>query len=326
MKHRNFLTTVFLFALFIGVSCTPNKKAQAEAPENEEQGFEAQSIVPDTFVLPTVPAVITQPKARYEYLSTHFWDRFDFTNRNLIGDDNFLEQALVDYLAVLRSIPPQKVSPSVVYTLKKAEADSVMYAHFAKFFEKYLHDPNSPVRNEDFYIAILQNLVKSPVLSDADKSKYNFQLEMVFKNRVGKIATDFTFTTASGHKATLHSLASEYLLMIFFDPDCPSCKENIKYLNESQAIQHALSLNTPGRTLLTIVTVYTEGNVGEWKAKLNNLPGNWINVYDAERAIVNKKLYDIRAIPTIYLLNKDKIVLQKDVTAEMAESFIGQLR
>lgn len=313
-----------IMVLFIVASCTSSKKTQADVFASEEHTLDQQGIVPDTFVLPAIPATITQPNARSEYLSMHFWDRFDFKNRELIDRTNITEQALVDYINVLNYIPQDKVPQSIAYTLKKAEADSAVYLYFTTLFDKYLYNPNSPFRNEEFYIPVLENAIKSPMLSDANKSKYDFQLEMARKNRVGEKAADFSYTLASGHKARLHAIASEYLLMLFIDPDCETCKTAVEHLNQSQAIKNALSMNSPGRTMLSIITIYPDGNVGEWKAHLKSLPDKWINAYDAEMDITKKKRYEIKAYPTIYLLDKDKKVILKDATAEMAESFFAQ--
>ena len=42
------------------------------------------------------------------------------------------------------------------------------------------------------------------------------------------------------------------------------------------------------------------------------MPDNWINSYDKSMKMKNDELYDLRAIPTLYLLDQDKVVLLKD--------------
>jgi len=49
------------------------------------------------------------------------------------------------------------------------------------------------------------------------------------------------------------------------------------------------------------------------------LAKEWTNGYDKELVIKNKNLYDLRAIPTLYLLDKNKTVLLKDATLQKVE-------
>lgn len=42
--------------------------------------------------------------------------------------------------------------------------------------------------------------------------------------------------------------------------------------------------------------------------------------------IDQKNLYDLKAIPTLYLLDKDKTVLLKDATAEEIEEYLKRIR
>jgi hypothetical protein len=44
------------------------------------------------------------------------------------------------------------------------------------------------------------------------------------------------------------------------------------------------------------------------------MPKEWINSYDRGCHIERENLYNISAIPALYLLDKDKIVLVKDST------------
>lgn len=321
MKYSFLFFSVLIF--LCSTSCSSNKKNNVEKPTGNELIEEAQTIVPDSFALPSIPNSITQPNERSLYLSMHYWDRFDFKSEKLVNNEGITEQAFLDYINVLNYVPKDNVKPSLAYTIKKAEADSAMFAYFVSLFDKYLHHPNSPFRNEEFYIPALELEIASPLLSDVDKSKYQFQLEMALKNRVGQNATDFTYTLASGTKSNLYSLKSEYVLLFFFDPDCHSCEAAIAQFRNSQIINNLLGMNMPGSTILTILSVDPLGDINEWKKNLKKLPDNWIKSYDAGKVIINKNLYDIPAYPTIYLLDKDKKVVLKDVSADLVERFFA---
>jgi hypothetical protein len=49
-----------------------------------------------------------------------------------------------------------------------------------------------------------------------------------------------------------------------------------------------------------------------WREYLQKMPQGWIVSYDAPQAIKNRELYDLKAIPTIYLLDAAKRVMLKD--------------
>ena len=60
----------------------------------------------------------------------------------------------------------------------------------------------------------------------------------------------------------------------------------------------------------------------EWRKHLNEFPKEWINGYDKKFAIKEQQLYDLKAIPTLYLLNKEKTVLLKDAPAQAIEEYL----
>ena len=64
---------------------------------------------------------------------------------------------------------------------------------------------------------------------------------------------------------------------------------------------------------LTVLGIYPDADIDLWRK--HPLPDSWINGYDKGCIIDQKRLYDLRAIPSLYLLDKDKIVLVKDSTS-----------
>lgn len=313
------LLVTLLPALF--GACSSSKKTQKEI--SDARGELVQVIVPDTFVLPVVPETLTLPEERAKFVVMHYWDRFDFSNRELVQRPEITEQALADYINILSYVPEDNADASLLYTLEKASVDTMAYRHITSLFDKYLYDPNSPFRNEEYYLSVLQEVMQSPLVPPAEKTDYAFRLEMVKKNRPGEKAANFYYTLASGRSYALYELQSEYTLLIFSNPGCHTCRSVMEYLERSEALNRALSMNNVSRTMLTVLTVYPDKQLEEWTAHLSEMPDKWLHGYDKGTAVTKKKLYDLRAIPTLYLLDKDKKVILKDASMEAVEAFFS---
>ena len=61
---------------------------------------------------------------------------------------------------------------------------------------------------------------------------------------------------------------------------------------------------------LTVLAIYTEGNLDVWKTTISELPKEWIVGTDREE-IKQRCLYDLKAMPSLYLLDGDKKVILK---------------
>lgn len=306
--------------LMTGFSCLSSKKTRTEPVQEKVAPVEP---IGNEFLLPELPETITDPVERAKYLVMHYWDRFNFADRSLIQRPQITEQGFVDYINILGYVPKENMDASLVYTLSGAAADTLMYWHFAELFEKYLYDPNSPFRNDELYLAVLQEIVKSPLLSEERRSRYGFQLDMAMKNRVGERASDFSYTVASGESLRMYDLKSEYTLLMFSNPGCSTCAAVTDHLSRSKELNDALALNSPTRTMLTVLAVSPDSDLQEWSDHFSEIPSRWVYAYDKSGEILGKRLYDIKAYPSLYLLDKDKKVILKDTSLEAIESFFS---
>lgn len=259
-----------------------------------------------TIERPKIPIVITDQYAAALYVAEHFWDDVDFADTIYIGKD-VTEQALADYLAILLHAPYEVAVKSVGDLMNKARVNNDMYDYFAERAEHYLADPNSPYRNEDLYIAVLNNIVSWDGLDEIYKLRYRSQLEMALKNRVGQTAANITVTLSSGRKMKLHDIKSDYTLLYFINPDCSACTQATAELKDSQIISQ---LTESGE--LKIITVYPDEDLAAWHSHLADMPAAWINAYDDKQTIRRDDIYDLKAIPSLYLLDRDKTILLKD--------------
>jgi hypothetical protein len=70
---------------------------------------------------------------------------------------------------------------------------------------------------------------------------------------------------------------------------------------------------------LQILAVYPDKDLTEWKKYAGEMPAQWINSYDHKTVIKDEDLYDLKAIPSLYLLDKTKRVLLKDADVREVE-------
>lgn len=319
LRYKN--NILFAVTLFFAVSCLSSKNTSGESGDETLAVTDESIIVPDTFVLPDMPEELTNPDARADYLVIHYWDRFDFSDPGLIEKPEITEQAFVDYINILNYASFKKSEESLRHTMKRATENEAMYVHFTDLFEKYLYDPNSPFRNEEFYIPVLEEVIQSDILSESQKGEYGYQYEFTQKNRIGQSASDFYYTLRSGESKKMSSINSEYLILYFSNPGCPTCMSVSEMIDNSEPINRAFSLNSQQRTMLTILSVYPDDDIEEWENYLDKLPDNWLHSYDKDMQVTKNKLYDLKAIPTIYLLDKNKKVILKDTSVEILEAF-----
>ncbi len=325
----NFLATAsMLLALLVFSNCSSQSPKHPDTEPTSKLEVSAKSeTVTHAFPLPEVPVMITNEQERAIYLSKHFWDKFPFADTTLISRPEITEQGFVDYIQLLNSIPYPQAANSLKLTLNAAKVEPAMYNHFASLFEKYLYDPNSPFRNDEFYITVVENTLKSGLLSETKKSVYGFQQEMILKNRVGTKATDFVYTLSNGDHKKMHNLQSNYLILFITNPDCPTCASVTEAMANSNTLRDIFSLNNSYTKMLTVLSIYPDSNIDHWRKALSHMPQqNWVNAYDDGEILTNKLVYDIKAIPTFYLLDKNKQIILKDTSLEEIEGFFMKAR
>ena len=265
------------------------------------------------------------PAERATYAAGHFWDRFTDTARVYVCDSatvNGVPMAAVEsqmglFATLVGQMPLDEGGKAVARLFDRAEAfgrkypDSNVFEQLSRLTKHYLYDPNSPVRNEDLYGYYVDRLSKSDLIDNGYRMGYEWEARMCRLNRVGTPAADFSFTDTRGRVRTLYGLKAEYTVLIFGNPGCKACMEIMEAMDSTSEVAELIS---SGR--LQVVDVYIDQEIDDWKAHIPEYPKTWINGYDHNYAIRTDLIYNVRGIPSIYLLDADKTVLMKDAPQE----------
>ncbi|CAM3818354.1 DUF5106 domain-containing protein [Sphingobacterium prati] len=238
----------------------------------------------------------------------HFWDKFDMKDTTQVKNPDMGEQKLADFIGLLSQTADSAMRDKAVdLMLDKAKSNRPSFDHFIKLYERYLYDGNSPLRNDISYESVLRYLIKTDLLSDLEKEAYRPIYKLVMRNKVGQPAEDFNYELANGTKQKLSQTKAKYTFLIFYDPDCSHCKETIHQLRDTPELMQLFT-----QLEVQVLAIDPWGDRSKWKNYMPEMSEKWINGFDSESKILSFNLYDLKASPTIYLLDENKKVILKD--------------
>ena len=268
------------------------------------------------FPYPALPDTLTTPDTRMEYLLTHYWDHFDFADTTMVNN-KVGEQGFVDFVYVLGMADAPLVQKSSCGFVSKAFGTDWGSQHYDHLMEHYLFNPNSPLRNDLVYAALLREIVDGCHTCDGAMLERNrFRLSQVSKNQVGTVATDFAYRTRQGAEGRMHELASDWLLLVFHDPDCENCERILPQLMLEPVLRDSR---------VQVLAIYGDSDYESWKGKPYAMPSNWTDAYSPDGEIHSKTLYYLPATPSLYLLDKKKQVVLKDASPEAVLKMLSDL-
>lgn len=269
--------------------------------------------------------------AGVEYAVEHFWDAFTDPSRAYPCDSVLVsgvkradvEQKFVNWMSLLETVGPVTMEKSVArlydrcLACERRDSSSNVFETFRELADRYMYDPNSPMRNEDIYLPFISRLASFEGLSAAEKGKYEREAHLCALNRGGTVAADFRFMDVGGRVRTLHGIDAEWTLLFFSNPGCEACMDIINTLKGSPRVASMLE---EGR--LAVVNVYIDEDIAAWRSYKEIYPKEWYNGFDPDMVIRNDILYNVRAIPSLYILDSAKRVILKDAPEPKIFDFI----
>ena len=263
------------------------------------------------FAYPQPPDTIRDRQGRINYMEEHFW------NEKTIADTTWFQSPtlLLDYLYLLRQADDRDLRIRHFLSLSCRQENT--FGWILYWLDNILYDSSSPQYNEALY----QELMDAVIASDADsvmKLIPRQRMEIISKNRIGSQANDFTFFDKLGIGRNLYDVQAPLLLLIFNNPDCSLCHQTEGLIVENKELQAMIN---SGR--LKVLAITPDAEIDVWLS--HAYPSNWLVGYDKEKAIYNRRLYDIQRLPCIYLLDKEKRVLLKEADYDRLLEFLSKI-
>ena len=254
----------------------------------------------------------------YNFYKAHYWDGITFMDERIIRTPFFLPK-LERYYREVMPQAPDSIIKDIDYKLLLARNAPEMY----KFLLNWLTDEyiNPKYMGQDAVFVHLFNQYHSKGLTSWLNEK---QMEVITRraymqmaNLIGEKAANLEMADTTGKTTTLYDLEAPYTIVIFWDPTCGHCKEEIPRIDSMyRAVWKKENVK--------IFAVLTENQQVEWKKYISEHKiGDWTNVYqtkEQEKAITDsqqpgfRQLYDVTMTPTLFLLDNEKRIIGKKLT------------
>lgn len=271
---------------------------------------------------PVVPHKIPRTRQdsldNYNHYKAGFWDGITFMDGRIIRTPFFLPKLERYYREVMPQSPDSLIR-DIDYKLLFARNDEVMFRFMLNWLTDEYINPKYMGQDKVFVHLFEKYHSKglSPWLNEKQMETITRRAYMQMLNLVGEKAADLNMMDSTGKTRNLYGVNSDYTVVVFWDPNCGHCKEELPRID---SVYRA----TWKSQNVKIYAVLTEDHKKEWVnyIKKHDL-GDWVHVYqpkaveDAEVA-ANKpsfrQLYDVIQTPTIYLLDKEKRIVGKKLT------------
>lgn len=283
-----------------------------------------------------LPAKYQNPKTRadsvaqYRYAKEHYWDNFDFMDGRLVRTPIF-ENKLKNYLTNWVVPDPDSIIYEQNWMMALGRNDPEMSRYLISYFiDNYMY-PKIMGQDKVFlhtyekYVA--NDNPATSWLNEKQRKAITERAYMVMANQLGSPAHDMALADTAGATKRLFDVKADYVVIAFWDPHCGRCRE------ELPRIDSLYQASWKQNKVQVYAVMVNEESVNDWAPFIRKTGRGWVHVHqskemrDAEEAAKQpnfRQLYDMRSTPTLFLLDKDKKIMAKNIGLEDLDNVLKQ--
>lgn len=260
---------------------------------------------------------------RWVYYKHHYFDNVDLTCDGLLHTP-----AAVFYRNYNRywdEVMKYESNDSILYyaslLIDKSRGSEKMFRFLLhNITERYLQ---SPIMGHDkIYVEMIKRYFKSGEadwLAPSDIEKEVARAEKWENLLIGKLVPNIACPDTNNIWHDVYSLEADYKIVIFWSPDCGHCSTEIPKLYDFYS-------KNRDKYKIKVFAINTEDNIEHWKKFIVEKGLNWINVNGLVANFDWRDYFDIVKTPVIFILNKDNVIVAKNVQADNMEAIMELLK
>jgi thiol-disulfide isomerase/thioredoxin len=264
----------------------------------------------------------------YRYYKDHFWDGTYFYDERL-ARTSFFDEKLDEYFERLVYPDADSVIKELSWMLAYGGAsDEMLRFLLIKFVNRYLQPKY--MWDDRVFVWLFENYFSQkdyPWLNEKGKKTIFDRAYSMMANLYGAKASEIELPDSTGKTMSLYSVPDSFTVVIFWDPTCGHCKETLPRID---SIYRAKWKDL--HVKIYAIGKETDGTRKAWLDFVSEKHlENWIHVYNTKEANETRvknnipsyyQLYDVQVVPTLYLLDKNKLILAKKIPFEQIDKVL----
>lgn len=260
--------------------------------------------------------------ARFEHYKKNYFSNIDMTDRRLLYSP-IMYAKVSNYIEKMTVQHPDSIAKSVDIVLSLTESNEDVFRYFLSTYLS--HYGNSKFVGLDaVYVHLVDNYYSKGKAKWVEKetlSKIETNADELRPTLIGKIAPDVKVKNRDDKTISLHDIEGEYVVLVFWAPDCGHCKKEIPKMADFYAVY-----KKTGVEVVAFCTKTTSKVKDCWEFLDKNNLHQWINLVDPYVDSNYSVLYNVKNTPKVFILDENKKIVSKGIGIEQLSEVIDALR
>lgn len=248
-----------------------------------------------------------------------FWEGFDFSDERLMRTPVFFNK-LKRFIKDLTYQQPDSVITSAVWLIEQCRANKWLFEYAVNWITTQYKPSQSPMMDaEKVQVALIDRfftpeLAKWTTATDlkaiheeADKMRLSF---------LGQTGQNIWGFTPDGKRHSLYDLKTDFKIVYIYTPDCEHCQEETPKLRKIYDEWRDKGLS--------IFSIASMAQRDKWENFRSKYGINWTDVIDPQLESAYQLKYYIDVTPEIYLLDKNNIIIAKNLKPEQLPEVLAK--
>jgi peroxiredoxin len=247
-----------------------------------------------------------------------FWDGTNFLDERLMNTP-VISNKLKKYIKEYTPQHPDSIKQAASHLVDKTLNSPEYFKYFANWItlqydpkESTLMDPQA------VYVHMIQNyFTKERAFWSQPAEVQGLQMRAyeMAQSLLGQKAPEVEAPSYSGGLKTIYDLKKDYIIVYMYNPTCEHCQKESPKLVEFYKT-HKNEVDVYG------IAIDTDDK--EWRDYVKKTGMDaWTNVFDPTNKSIYAK-YFVDVTPELYLLNKDRIIIGKNLKVDQVQTMIDR--
>lgn len=250
----------------------------------------------------------------YRYYRTHYWDNLKLNDSSLLRTP-ILMRKVKQYMDNMVAINPDSVITAIDDVIAKTRPSKEVTGYLVWHFISEYQNPKY-MGFDKVFVHLVDNYFSKEEIINTTPSILSSLQERADKIRpilLNMPAPNLILIDTAGVLTSFRSIKNKYTVLFFWDSECGICGKEIIAIND---------IYKKPEYDFEVFAINVNSDLEKWKEaiKEKNVPG--INVNGTRSATKDfHDLYDIYGTPVIYVLDKEKRIIAKRISADKLAAF-----